>query len=166
MYILTFVICFNKLFIPGKGGQDTKLDLAVIRINKGISVLRDKDSAECPSFFRTYRNILKIRIRGADPSCGSHRLIKGGMDPSVFPDKGLQPVCVCGLKLGIGPVFQYIPHKGIFRGKLFQHLCGSGIAGLGLLTAFYTHLFKEDLAQLLRGIDVKFFSCRLINAPF
>ena len=159
--ILCLSVCLDQFLIPGHVGQHTKLNLRIIGIQEHISILRHKNLADQSSKFHTYRNILKIRLCAADTSGSCNRLIKSGVDSSVFSDHIAKPIRIGGFQFGKLTVFQNILHNGMVRCQFIQDICCSRIACLGLLSTWKSHFFKKDHSKLLRGIDIKILPCLL-----
>ena len=53
-------------------------------------------------------------------------------------------------------VLQNAVDDGVVRPELFQHLRAGGVARFRLLHRRQAHVLKQDLAQLLSGVEVKF----------
>ena len=77
------------------------------------------------------------------------------MDAPVGGDDLAQAVHVGGFQLGELAVVQNGLDDGVLAPQLLQHLGVGGVARLGLFHRRQPQLFKEDLAQLLGGVDVE-----------
>ena len=166
MDVLCFPICLDQFLISGHMCKDSQLDLRIIRIQEHESVFRHKNLTDQSSKFHPDRNILKIRFCTADPSGCRNRLIKGRMNPSVCFDHSTQSICIGRFKLGKLAVFQDILDDLMLRRKLLQNVCRCRVTCLCLLASRDLHLFKQDHTQLLRGIDIEFFTCLLPDQLF
>ena len=80
MDIPGFSVSLDQPCIPGHMGQDTKLDLRIIRINKNTAFLWHKYPAYLPSEFHTDGYILKIGFCTADAACSCNGLVKFAVD--------------------------------------------------------------------------------------
>ena len=156
--ILCLSVCLDQFLISGHVSQHTKLDLGIIGIQEHISILRHKNFADQSSKFHTYRNILKIRLCAADTAGSSDRLVKSGVDSSVFSDHISKPVCISRFQFGKLAVFQDIFHDLMIRCQFIQDICCCGVACLGLLSTWKSHFFKKDHSKLFGGINVKLLS--------
>ena len=73
--------------------------LFLIGIRKYTAFLCHKDLSYLLTLFRPDRNILKVGIRGAYPSCGGYGLIESAVYPSVLSYIGLKSHRIGGVKL-------------------------------------------------------------------
>ena len=64
-------------------GEDSKLDLAVVRGEEARALLRDERGADPPAERRPHRDRLQVRARGRQPAGGRDRLVDRGVEPSV-----------------------------------------------------------------------------------
>ena len=145
--------------------QDTKFDLGIVRIQKYIALFRNKYLTDQSSKFHSHRDILKIRLCTAYPSCCRNSLIKCRMYSAIFCDHTGQPICIGGFQFCELSVFQDILYDGILRCKLFQNICCCRIACFCFLSALKAKLLKQDYSHLFRRIDIKFFPCLLPDLP-
>ena len=144
-------------FVPGDVGQHPQLDLAVVRVHQHGALLRHEHLPDFRAQIRAHRDVLQIRLRGGQPPGGGHQILEGGVDPPVLPDLLDQPVCIGGLQLGQHPVVHDGGDNGMIPLQLLQNLRIGGVAGLGLFHRGQSQLFKEQLPQLLGGVDIEGF---------
>ena len=155
MDILSLPVSLDQFLVARHMGQHPQLDLRIVRVQENKSIFRHKHFADQSSQFHPHRDILKIGLCAADPSCSGDRLIKGGMDPAVFFDHCAQAVRVSGFQLCKLPVFQDIFYDRLFRGQLFQNVGRCGIPRFCFFPAGDPHFFKKDGSQLFRGINIE-----------
>ena len=141
--------------------QNAKLNLGIVRIQKYISLFRNKYLTDQSSKLHSYRDILKIRLCAANPSCCCNCLVKSRMNPAVLCDLTNKPVCISRFQFRKLTVLQNILYNGILRCKLFQNICRCGITCLCFLSTLKAKLFKQDHSHLFRRIDIKLFPCLL-----
>ena len=96
MNILCLLISLNQFLIPGHMSQHTKFNLGIIRIQENTILRRNKDLSDQPSKLHTYRNILKVRLRTADPSGGCNGLVKFTVNSSILRNTASQSVRISG----------------------------------------------------------------------
>ena len=166
MDILSFPISLDQLFIPGHMSQHTKLDLRIVCVKEHTPVLRYKYLSDQSSQLHANRNILKVRFCAADASCGSDRLIKSRMDPSVFFNYCAKAVCIGGFQLCKLPVFKNIIYNRLLRSQFFQNICRCGISGFCLSSSRNPHFFKKYYSKLLRRVNIKFLSRLFVDQLF
>ena len=94
MNILFFPVSLDQICVTGTMCQHTKFNLRIIGIHKNVSVLRHKYLPDQPSQFYPDRNILKIRLRAADPSGRCNCLIELAVDSSIFFNIIDQTICI------------------------------------------------------------------------
>ena len=103
------------------------------------------------------RDVLQVRVGGAQPAGGGAGLVEAGVDPpGGGVDAGRQHVDVGGPELLQLPVLEdqarhLVPHGG----QLLQHVGVGGRPGPGLLEHRQLVLLEEHLPELLRGIEVE-----------
>ena len=145
-------------------GQHPQFNLRIIRIHQHTALPGHKHLTDPAAQFHAHGNILQIGLGGTDAPGSRYGLVEIGMDSAPCVNIFRQSVRVSALQLGQSPVFQNILYNGMLRRQLFQHVRSRGIAGLGLFAPWKLHLVKQDLSQLLGGIDVKAASGLLMNA--
>ena len=96
MNILCLLISLNQLLLHGHMSQHTKFNLGIIRIQENTILRRNKDLSDQPSKFHADRNILKIRLRTADPSGGCNGLVKFTVNSSILRNAASQSVRISG----------------------------------------------------------------------
>ena len=77
------------------------------------------------------------------------------MHPSIGSHQPAQAVHIGAFQLGQLPVFNDEGHNGMAVFQLFQHLNVGGIALLGLFDGLEPQFLKQDMSQLLGGVDVE-----------
>ncbi len=166
MDILSLPVGVDQPLVPGHVGQHPQFDLGIIRVHKGVALLRHKDLADLPPQLHAHRNVLKVWFCAADAACGCDSLVKLAMDPAVLPNKPVQPLRISGIQFGQLPVIQDLADNRVIRGQLFQHVSRRRIPGLGLLPVRQLHLLKQNLPQLLGRINIKFHTRQLMDLLF
>ncbi len=86
------------------------------------------------------------------------------MDASVLRDDLDEAVTVGGLQLGHRAVFKDVRDDRVVVRQFFEDRGVGGPAGLCLLAAGQSQLFKEGFAQLFRGVQVEFEAHFVIDA--
>ena len=136
-------------------GQQPQLDLGVVRIHQHLPRRGHKHLPQLRPQLRADGDILKVRLCGAEPSGGSDGVLEGGVDPSVRSDHLAQPVSIGGFQLGELAVLQDLLNDGVLSPQLLKHLRIGRPSRLCLFHRRQTQALKEDLPQLLGGIDVE-----------
>ncbi len=155
----------HKGRISGNVRKDPQLDLGIIRIHqKMLFITCHKYLSDPSSHFFTNGNVLQIGLRAADPAGRRDSLVKTGMNPSVFRVNDLeQSINIGGLQLHDLTVFHNLPNDGVTALQMLENLNVSGISRLCLFLNREMQFFKQDFTKLLRGIDIKAFSCQFRN---
>ena len=78
------------------------------------------------------------------------------MDAAVVRDLLDEAVGVRALELGHGTEIEDGVDDRVLAAELFQHVCVRGVAAFRLLARRQAELVKEDLPELLGGVDVEF----------
>ena len=143
--------------------QNAKLDLRIVCIHEHIAILRYEYLADSTPKLHAHRNVLQVWLSAADSSRSCDGLIEFSVNTSVFPDKAGQSLGIGGIQLGQLTIIQDHLNHRIIRRQLLQHIRRSGITGLCLLSVGQLHPFKQDFPQLLRRINVEFFTGQLID---
>ena len=147
---------FQHGSIPGEVRHQPKLNLAIVRIQQHPAFLRQERLPDFLAFFRAYRNILQVRLRGADAPSGRCHLIEIAVHPSVAVHQAKQTFNVGAVQLHQLP----IPKQGLddFRRNVsqpFQHLGRGGIAPGCFLPVGKLELVKQHFSQLLGTVQIK-----------
>ena len=108
MDILCFPISLNKILISGHVGQNTQLNLRIVRVNEHAAFPGNKYFSNLPSQFHPDWDILQIRLRTADSSRSCNGLVERGADSSVFLNITCKSVRIGGFQLCQLTVFQNI----------------------------------------------------------
>ena len=102
---------------------------------------------------------MQVGIGGGKASSGGDGLVEGGVDASRFRiDQPGQCSHVGGFQLGERAVLDQLFGNLVIRRQVFQHAIVRGKSALGLFAGRQLLLFKEQLCQLLGGIDVDLIS--------
>ena len=134
------------MLILGNVGQDSQLDLAIVRIHQNTALPGHEHLADLSTQIRTHGNILDIGICGGQAAGGRHQILESGVDPAILTDHLHQAIGIGGLQLGQHPVVHDSRDNGVLALQLFQHIRIGGIAGLGFLHRRQPQLVKEKLA--------------------
>ena len=146
--------------------QDAQFNLGIIRVHEHTAFLWNKYLAYFPAQGHAHRDILKVWLRAADTPRGRNGLVEFAVNPSVLTDVGCQAFRIGGIQLcQLAVVQDFLDHR-IIRRQFFQYIRCRGITGLCLFASRKLHLFKENLSQLLGGIDIEFMPCLLVNFLF
>ena len=156
MEVLTAAEGILHLPVVCNVGQHAQLDLAVVRIHQHPAGPRNEHSADLAAQLRAHGDILQIRLRRGQAAGRRHRVLEGRVDAAVRRDLLLQTVGIGGLELCQHPIIHDRLHHGMLVPQLFQHLYVRRIPALGLFYRREAELAEEQLAKLLRGIDVEF----------
>ena len=139
-------------------GEDAQLDLRIVGGNEDVAVFRDECFADLAAFFRPYRDVLEVRVRGGEAArlgAGHHVAC---VDAAGFRlDRGLQRFGIGRAQLRQRPPVDDGPGQGVaLIGEFFEHV-GIGLPGAGLcfLAAGQVHLVEQDFAELLGRADVE-----------
>ena len=89
--------------------------------------------------------------------------MKGGTNPAILIDEGVQSVRIGGFQLGQLSVLQDQLDDRILQTELLQHLRRGGITCLRLFPVGQPLFLKKDHAQLFGRIDVELLTCIGIN---
>ena len=144
------------MLVIGDVRQHPQLDLAVVGVQEDTAVPGHKHLANLAAQLPAHGNILKVGLSGGQTPGGSDHVLEGGVDAAIVGNDLQKSLGIGGRELGEHPVFENGLHNGMLLFELFQHLGTGGVAGFGLLGGGQPQLFKEDLPQLLGGIDVEF----------
>ena len=147
-------------------GQDTQLNLGIVRVHEHTAFLGNKHFADFPAQGHADRDILKVRLRAADASRSRDSLVEFAVNPSVLTDIGCQAFRIGGIQLCQLAVIQNFLDHRIIRRQLFQHIRCRGITCLCLFSSRKLHPLKENLSQLLGGIDIELMACLLVDFLF
>ena len=135
--------------------EHAQLDLAVIRVDKDAAVRRDKHPADLAAKLRPHGDILQIRLRRREPPRRRHHVLERRVDAPVVRDLLHKAVGIRRFQLGQHPVVQNGLHDRMLVFQLFEHLRVRGIAAFRLLHRRQSQLFKQQLPELLRRVDVE-----------
>src|SRR5208282_4650066 len=103
--------------------------------------------------FAAGRNVLKVRVRRAEPSGGGERLMERGMNPARGGvDQSGKRVAVSGLELRDGAVLKQLARQLMGRREFGQRVRIGRVAAFGFLETLGRELQigEQDLAQLKR----------------
>ena len=147
--------CVPHGLVLGDVGQQPQLDLAVIRVHQHFPRPGHEHAPQLAAQLRAGGDVLQVRLRGAEPPGGGDGHLEAGADPPVRANDLHQTVHVGALQLGVLPVLQHVLHNGVLTAQLVQYLRVGGPAGFCALAVGHAQALKEDLPQLLGGIDVE-----------
>lgn len=122
--------------------------------------LRSKCSTQYFAPFTMCRNILKIWLLTCDTPCCSTDLNIGWMD-TIGPgrDASRENIKIGCLQFRQCSILEKRQDNGVLVLEEFQYFSIHRIASLVFLTRLKSEFLKEDNLELLRGRDIKFFSC-------
>ena len=85
-----------ELFVLGHMGQNPELNLRIVGVRKNTPLLRNKHLSDFSPQLCPHGNVLQIGVGRADSTCCGDSLVKGSVNPLIFPDKGGKPVRIGG----------------------------------------------------------------------
>ncbi len=155
----------HKGGIPGNVCKNPQLNLGIIRIHqKMLFIACHKYLSDPSSHFFTNGNVLQIGLRAADPAGRRNSLVEAGMDPPVFrANDRKQSVDIGRLQLHDLTILHNLSNNGVAALQMPEDFNVGGISRLCLLLNREMQLFKQDFTKLLRGVDIKVFSCQFRN---
>ena len=136
-------------------GQDAQFDLAVVRVGQQPAGLRGEELPQAAAQLGAHRDVLQIRLGGADAAGAGLGLDKGAVHPAVRPQLPQQPLHIGAVQLLVYPVLQDIFDHRMITPQAFQGLRVGGVAALGLFAGRQAQLVKQRLAQLLGAVQVE-----------
>ena len=93
-----------------------------------------KRRADFAAFFGADRDVLQVRIAGAEPAGGGDDLVERRVNAARFGmDHHRQRIDVGVLELGVLAVLDDLRRQRMRRGKFFEHVGVGAGAGLGFL---------------------------------
>ncbi len=118
---------------------------------------RDEGLADAAPFRRADRDVLQVGILRRQPPGGGHRLVVAGVHAARLRIDLLgQLVRVGRLELREAAVFENQLRQPIRFSQLFEHVLGRrGLPGGRLAQHRQLHLLEQDVAQLLRRIQIE-----------
>ena len=156
MDILPGAEALNHLLIPRHVGQEAELNLGVIRIHQNPSRPGNEHLPNLRPQLGAHRDVLEVGFRGGQPSGGGDGVLKAGVNPPVPGNDLGQPFHIGGVELGQLAVLQNQVDNGVMGAEFLQHLGAGGVPCLGLFHRGQAQLLKENPAQLLGGVQIKF----------
>ena len=152
-------------FIAGDVGEEAQFNLGVIGVDQHIPRFRNEHAADFRSEFRADRDVLKIRLGGTEPSgCGRHH-VEGGVDAPVGGDFGKEPVHIGGFEFHQLAEFHDGGYDGVLVAQCGEYFDIGGVSALRLFPGGEGELFKEQFAELFRGVDVELRSGKFKHLP-
>ena len=140
----------NHILVVCNIRKNTQFNLRIVGINKGHTVLGNKEFSHLSAKFCSYGNILKIRLNGGNSARSRLSLIKGCVNSAVgrnFLDK---TVAIGGFELCKSPVFKDKSYNFVVLGKSLQNVCICGIACFGLFLCRDCKVVKKHFSELFR----------------
>ena len=145
-------------------GEQPQLDLAVVRVHEHIAALGHEHPPQLAAERRARRDILQIRLGGAEPPRGGHGHLEARAHAPVRPDDLQQSVAISRFQLGVLTVLQHVGDNGVLPAQLFKHIRVRRPAGLRLFAVRQAETVEKHLAELLGGVDVEAPVGLLVNA--
>ena len=165
MNIYTFLKRFKQRSILRKVCQQAQLYLRVVDADQFASLFGNEYRTYFTSKLGTHRNVLQVRVFGAEPSRCCTGLQKGGMNAALL-------ILLCQfqqrnyisrehfLMFTVGKDFF---DDGVFIFERHQHGFVGTVARLCLLAPFEPKLLKEYDTKLLSRADVELCSRQCVN---
>ena len=138
-------------------GQDAQLDLRVVG-RQQLPARRpgDERRANFAAFLRADRDVLQVRVAGAEPARRGHHLVERRVHAAGFRmNHRRQRVDVRVLELRVLAVLDDLGRQRVRLGQLLQHVGIGARPGLGFLDDRQAQLLKQHLRELLRRADVE-----------
>ena len=154
------------MLISRNMGQDAQFDLWIVRTQQDtVFLFWDKGLTNKTTLFQTDRNVLQVGIHTGQTACLRQILYIAGMDLPIFQNPILKTDDIGRLDLSNLAVFKNLRHNRCNWSQAFQDINGCWIAGFCLLSIFKreSQFFKENDPQLFWRIDIKLFSCKLVD---
>ena len=147
------------MLVAAEMGHEPELDLGVVGGHyDSVRSRRYEGFPDLLSPLRADRNVLQVRVGGAESSRRRQRLVEGRMDPSRNRgDVGRKWLYVCGEQLLYGSEFKYLVNYRVPVGDGSKRRFVGAIATAGrfLHLRVEFQLFEEHDAYLLRGRNVQ-----------
>ena len=138
-------------------GEDAQLDLRVVggeQLPAGLA--GDEGRADFAAFLGADRDVLQVRVAGAEPAGGGDDLVERRVDAARFGvDHRRQRVDVRVLELRELAVLDDLRRQRMRCGQLFEHVGVGARAGLCFLDDRQAELLEQHLGELLRRADVE-----------
>ena len=138
-------------------GQDAQLDLRVVgRQQLPTGRPGDEGRANFAAFLGANRNVLQVRVAGAEPAGGGHDLIERRVHAARFRvNHRRQRVDVRVLELRVLAILDDLRRQRVRLGQLLQHVGIGARPGLGFLDDRQAELLEQHLRELLGRADVE-----------
>ena len=89
----------DQVLVAGDVRQDAQFNLAIVCRHQGVPLLRNEGVADLAAEGGADRNVLQIRIGGAESPRCRHRLLEGGVHAAVTLNELRQRLNVRALEL-------------------------------------------------------------------
>ena len=139
--------------VLGQVGDDPQLDLVVVRHQETAALRRQEAGPEPPALLAADRDVVQVRLVGAEPAGAGHRLVERGVDAPVRGHLGQQRLPVGRPQLLDFPVAQQGLDDRVLTAQLLERLGVGRVPGLGPLLRGEAELVEQDLPQLRGGVD-------------
>src|SRR5512135_1798778 len=124
MNILISLESLEEKLIPRHMREYSELNLRIVGREQNEAVLRHKGFSYLLSLFPSYRNVLQIRVRAAQPSCRNDHLIERRVNAScLVVNERRQHIYICIFQLAQRAALEYFRRKRVKRSKCLQD-CG------------------------------------------
>ena len=125
--VLSFGECQRQLLVLAEMGQQTQLDLRIVRRQQAPAFTGHKRLPDLLALLAPHRDILKVGVARTQTARRRYGLVKRGVDAaSLLVHHLRQRIDVGALQLGDLPVLQDLPRQGatghVQRGQLVQRL--------------------------------------------
>ena len=141
--------------ILGEVCDAAQFDLVVVRHQQHVAGRSDERLPKDPPGVAADRDVVQVRLIGAEPSRAGDRLVERGPDPIARTDLGEEALAVGRPKLLHLAIGQEVLDDRMVTTHLLERLRVGRIARLRLLLRCQAQLVEEHLTQLLGGVDVE-----------
>ena len=137
----------------GDLGQQSQLDLRVVRRDELLTLVGDEGAADLAALFRADRNVLQVRLGRRQPAGGRRRQrVRRVNAMRIRIDEARQRIGIGRFQFRhLSPIENFLRQFVAGLRKLFQHgRAGRPRAGFCLGAAGKTKLAEQNIAELLR----------------
>jgi hypothetical protein len=151
--------------VVGEVGDHPQLDLVVVGHEQLEAGSGDEGAAELAPLLGAHRDVVQVRLVGAEPAGPGHGLLEGGVDATVARvDLRQQARAVGRAQLLDGAVPEQRVDDRVLALELLQGGGIGGEAGLRLLVRGQPEGLEQHRAQLRRGVHLELDARLLLDA--